>query len=204
MKFNAWGICAGCNILVPRKLTPSSLQQTLDPQVLPRDCFNCRASRCYTVPKPGDVPAVLRGLSCDAQAALSMFDIDSGSYYRENWGYQMHTAMMRFSWHPVSVRDRIRSLPEPAMAQQALAAYQFLKHLEQSAYNIFLAMHSDFLRKHGRHAEEYKRKLFARFIEEQGIECGLWPCVFWDINLCLTVERATNPDRRDWGHDTLE
>eukprot|EP00973_Karenia_brevis_P040475 5593583-Karenia_brevis.AAC.1 len=32
MKFNSWGVCAGCNILIPRKLTPSSLQRTLDPK----------------------------------------------------------------------------------------------------------------------------------------------------------------------------
>eukprot|EP00973_Karenia_brevis_P031505 4346611-Karenia_brevis.AAC.1 len=69
--------------------------------------------------------------------------------------------MMRFSWHPVSVRERIRSLPDPAMARQALGAYRFLKELEQSAYNVFLAMHNDFLQKHGRHAAEYKRKLFC-------------------------------------------
>ena len=45
-------------------------------------------------------------------------------------------------------------------------------------------------------AEEKTRKRPLRFIEEKGLECALWPHLYWDSNLCETVVRATDERRQ--------
>jgi hypothetical protein len=54
--------------------------------------------------------------------------------------------------------------------------------------------HADFQRKNP-NADERQRKRRYEFIEREGIECALWPTLFWDISLTYTYERATDSRR---------
>ena len=64
-----------------------------------------------------------------------------------------------------------------------------------SDYSSFIERHDEFLSKHGEDANEKKRKRPVRFIEEKGIECALWPHLYWQRNLCETVARVTDERR---------
>ena len=110
-------------------------------------------------------------------------------------GYRVHTTMIRFAWAKNSVGDKIRALETRALRKQARAAFKFLAESDDSAYGDFLDKHEEFLEKHPR-AEEKLRKRPLRFIEEQGIECAVWPHLYWHRNLCETVVRATDERRR--------
>eukprot|EP00973_Karenia_brevis_P056533 7863864-Karenia_brevis.AAC.1 len=69
------------------------------------------------------------------------------------------------------------------MVHKAKAAYRALIHNTDSEYMNFVDEHKQFLRKHGRHAEERLRKRWPREIERTGIECALFPTVFYDVEL---------------------
>eukprot|EP00973_Karenia_brevis_P062435 8682959-Karenia_brevis.AAC.1 len=68
------------------------------------------------------------------------------------------------------------------------AAYRALMNNTDSEYMNLVEEHKQFLRKHGRHADERLRKRWPREIERTGIECALWPAVFYDVELCFTWE----------------
>ena len=67
---------------------------------------------------------------------------------------------------------------------------------EESSYRTFIDEHETFLRKHGENAEEKRRKRPLRFIEREGLECCLWPHLYWHRNLCETVARGSHPERQ--------
>ena len=83
------------------------------------------------MPTPDDIPRPLRDLSKEAREALSPLDINTGPYARAQDGYRQHTAMIRFAWHPVSVKRRIRDIADQEMRRKAKSAYKFLKSYRQ-------------------------------------------------------------------------
>ncbi|MCR9130896.1 MAG: hypothetical protein NXI12_15430, partial [Alphaproteobacteria bacterium] len=42
---------------------------------------------------------------------------------------------------------------------------------------------------------QLQRRRRLQFIEEIGVECALWPCLFWDVEHTFTQERASDPRR---------
>eukprot|EP00973_Karenia_brevis_P034621 4777675-Karenia_brevis.AAC.1 len=66
--------------------------------------------------------------------------------------------MMRFAWHPISVKERIQQLEDTDVKHKMKAAYRALMNNTNSESMNFVEEHREFLRKHGRHADERLRK----------------------------------------------
>ena len=102
--------------------------------------------------------------------------------------------MVRFSWHGLSVKRRIHNLEDRDMRRRAKAAYEFLLNSDDTPYADFDVEHRAFLQQYP-HADDIPRKRLLQFIEREGIECALWPQLFWKMDRCLTYIRATDPRR---------
>ena len=63
-----------------------------------------------------------------------------------------------------------------------------------SAYGELVKKHKKFLRKRPG-AGDKERNLPLQFIETPGLECALWPTLYWCRDMCETVERATDVRR---------
>eukprot|EP00973_Karenia_brevis_P031412 4332921-Karenia_brevis.AAC.1 len=101
--------------------------------------------------------------------------------------------MATFSWHWQTVADRLHELPG-ALQDQGQAAYDWLWD-NNPRYQEFVQEQADFFERHP-NATDKERKRWLRCIERPGVECAVWPHLFWDEALCFTVERATNPGRQ--------
>ena len=186
-------MCATCHSLQPRPFRPVDLKHAAQPKV--KECGLCK--RKEKVPQPEDVPEELQQLPKEVIEALRPLDIDCGVFERAPQGYRVHTTMIRFAWSAEDVEEKIRKLVKNRHKKLAKKAF---KHLTQeddnvSSYIDFINKHREFLAAHPA-AEEQKRKRPLRFIEEQGLECALWPHLYWHTNLCETVVRATDERRR--------
>ena len=185
------------------------------PAIDSKHCSNCSARRPHEVPAPGDVPEPLRNLAQPILTALSPLQIFTGPVVRANvrpsalpgrkrhdrlaTGYRQHTSMIRFAWREESVDDRVAALTSRRLRAAGTAALAFLKASRDSDYHEFLREHHVFLRRGigpapGASAEG-TRLLSLAFIERPGIECALWPHLFWRRDLCFSYERASDPRR---------
>ena len=104
--------------------------------------------------------------------------------------------MIRFSWKEVSILQTIEGVGDSKLRRRLRRAYNCLMGLRDSNYADFVRAHDAFLDKHGDGVEPRLRKRWARFLETEGVETALWPCVFYKRDMCFTVERAGNPDRK--------
>ena len=120
-----------------------------------------------------------------------------------NSGYRQHAAMIRFSWHATSVKERIAEIEDRDARRSARAAYRFLMESEESDYSKFVKQHKEFLNENPRPDKE-ARKLWLNFIETPGLECAWKPWLFWRRGLCRTYVRAsgTRRARRRASHAT--
>ena len=74
-------------------------------------------------------------------------------------------------------------------------AYDYLRSKEaKSAYGSLVKKHNKFLRQHP-DASDIERRRPLQFIETPGVECALWPTLYWCREMCETVERATDSRR---------
>ncbi|MCP4244228.1 MAG: hypothetical protein GY772_27090, partial [bacterium] len=162
------------------------------PIISAKACKHCRKKAW--VPKPTDVPQPLRQLPPGVIDALRPLSVDSGPYKRAVTGYRIHTAMTRFSWRPRDVLDAIAALQTWQERSAARHAYDFLVAEPTSEYRNFVGRHRAFLRLHPAPEPEVCRRPL-RFIEEAGLECAVWPHLYWCSNLCETVERKTDERR---------
>ena len=64
----------------------------------------------------------------------------------------------------------------------------------ESSYRDLVKQHGKFLRRNP-DATDQDRRRPLQFIETPGIECGLWPTLYWCTEMCETVERATDARR---------
>ena len=189
-KQGSWVICEKCHSLRPRPLQPMDLKRVAQPTI--KKCLLCKKKEY--VPQPNDVPEQLRDLGSNVLKALRPLDIDVGVYERAQQGYRVHSSMVRFAWPDKDVQEKIRLLPRGRDRTKARRAFRFLMTCEESAYSDFVERHRKFLRRHPA-ADEKKRKLPLRFLEEQGLECAAWPHLYWHRNLCETTVRATDERR---------
>ena len=75
------------------------------------------------------------------------------------------------------------------------AAYNYLMTKEaESKYQDFIKDHRKFLRKHPEATEEQRRRPL-QYLETVGIECALWPTLYWCTEMTETQERATDSRR---------
>ena len=190
-------MCSTCGALAPRELTESSLRRSPKPTHAPGACFRCRGTRSQPSLALEDVPAPLRGLSKEAAQALSPLEIDVGPVIRAEGrsGYRQHATMMRFRWQTLSVSKQIKKVEDPQMRQKARAAYRYLCSSDKTPYADFLAEHKgEFLQEHPG-ADLLTRRRRLQFLERTGLECALWPCLFWDVKMTFTHERGSDPRR---------
>ena len=96
--------------------------------------------------------------------------------------------MIRFSWDTVDVLDKITALPSDTRAI-AHSAYNHLLRSRNTLYTRFVERHREWLQ------TELPPERPLRFIEEVGIECAVWPHLYWHSDLCETVHRATDARR---------
>ena len=185
------------------------------PAIDSKQCSNCSARRPHEVPAPGDVPEPLRNLELPVLTALSPLEIFTGPLVRANvrpsslpgrkrhdqlaTGYRQHTSMIRFAWYDESVDSRVAELQTRSLRAKGTAALAFLKASRDSDYHEFYREHQTFLRRQtapaaGSQGRE-NRLLSLAFIERPGLECALWPHLFWRRDLCFSHERASDPRR---------
>ena len=189
----AWAMCKECFSLQTRDCVPSTFDEAPDPYINKGQCWRCNSRRNHAVPQHADVPGPLRGLTQKAAEALSPLEINAGAEVRSrsSAGYRVHARMMTFSWHAESVEGYIERALQGVDKQQAWAAYEYLRD-NNPAYSEFVDEHEAFLWEYPNPTDK-QRMRWLRFIEREGVECALWPHLFWQKDLCFTYERATDP-----------
>ena len=148
------------------------------------------------MPQPEDVPEPLRNLKPKLLEALRPLEMDLGTFERVPNGYRVHTAMISFAWKEVNVATAVEALPKHKDRKAGREALDFLLESADSLYKDIVDKHMAFLAKHGAFADLKVRKRPLRFIETEGLECSLWPHLYWHRNLCETVARASHESRR--------
>ncbi|CAE7500297.1 unnamed protein product, partial [Symbiodinium sp. CCMP2456] len=194
--YDSWSLCTSCGLLAPCDLTENSLSRPQQPTHASGKCSRCQAARAQPVVTMADVPEPLRGLSSEAAEALSPLEIDVGPVVRAEHksGYRQKTTLIRFRWQPRAVKKRVKLLQDANMRVKARAAYDFLLASDDTPHATFVAEHTEFLQDHPG-ADELTRRRRLQFIERVGVECALWPVLFWDVKHTFTHERATGPRR---------
>ena len=192
-KQGSWGMCTKCRSMQARPLTPMDLKRVNKPSISPSQCTACKHGEY--VPQPEHVPEPLRNLKPRVLEALRPLERDIGFVERVPHGYRVHNAMMAFAWKERSVQHTIQHLDKRSDRKAAKAAFECLWKNRDSAYKEFLEKHQEFLEKEGSGAQLQKRKRPLRFIETEGLECCLWPQLYWHRNMCETVARASHENR---------
>ena len=193
-KQGSWAMCEKCHSMCTRPLQPVDLRQLHKGTVSAKQCPACKLNEY--VPQPEHVPMPLRNLHPKVLEALRPMQISTGPFERAPHGYRVHTAIFQTHWKPISVVDQIAALRKRRYRRAGRAAYRHLMADANSAYAEFIQKHDRFLAKYGDNAEESRRRRPLRSMEEEGLECCLWPHLYWHKNLCETVARATHEARR--------
>lgn len=193
-KFGSWGVCETCSSMCPRPLCPMDLRRVNKPKVPANQCTACKHGEY--VPQPEDVPPPLRNLKPKVLEALRPLEMDLGSFERVPNGYRIHTAMIAFAWKEQDVATAVEGLPKHKDRKAGREALDFLLESQDSMYKDIVDQHMAFLEKHGPGADVKLRRRALRFIETEGLECSLWPQLYWHRNLCETVGRASHEARQ--------
>ena len=191
-KFGSWGMCSTCHSLLPRPLHPVDCRRVAKPFITARACRAC--SKHASVPQPDDVPEPLRNLSRTEVLALRPLDVCVGPVKHANFGYRVHTSMIKFAWAELDVETKIAGLAGKRHRRRARTAFAYLMASEESSYAEYVAAHRRFLRKHPAATERERRRLLS-FIENEGIECCLWPHLYWRNDMTETHVRLTDVRR---------
>ena len=199
----SWAQCEACGAMLARDLTQKSLTRDQKVTAPSLQCPRCRGARGHPAPKLADVPEPLRGLSEEAAQTLSPLEVDVGFEQRakHGTGYRVHAHMLRLRWKEAKVRAAIRELEDDEMRRKTKVAYDYLRQAEDSAYGKFLREHKSFLEEHPEADRTARRRRLA-FLERPGLECALWPTLFWRQDMTFSHERASDPRRQK--AETLE
>ena len=183
--------------MLARDLTQKSLTRDQKATAPRSQCPRCRGARDLPAPKLADVPEPLRGLSEEAAQKLSPLEVDVGFEQRakHGTGYRVHAHMLRLRWKDTKARAAIRELPDKEMRRKTKMAYEYLHQAEDSAYGEFLREHKTFLEERPEADRTTRRRRLA-FLERPGLECALWPTLFWRRDMTFSHERASDPRRQ--------
>ncbi|CAE7463496.1 unnamed protein product, partial [Symbiodinium microadriaticum] len=197
----SWRICRQCARMVPQSFEPKHLRSSARLQPRLPACGHCAAGVGYWVPRPSDVPEPLRKLPEEVLAALTILDVYTGPAERAPHGYWVHTSCVRFSWKPISVEERLSTLPRAAW-RRGRAAYEWLVTAEACPYRDFLKCHDEFLQHRQRLLDHGDLDaatpvpwLPIRFMETIGLESAVWPHLYWDRTMCETYIRSMDARR---------
>ena len=197
----SWNFCTACGGMQTADLTQNALVAE-DPDPTIAACSRCNAKVVCKAPTPDDVPEALRGLSEASAAALAHIECDVGPLVRAKnkggqvSGYRQHSALIRFFWKARTAKDSIEQIEDRGQRRKARAARKYLLRKDGCSYSQFEKAHVKFLKKHPR-APERQRRRRLQFIEAPGLETAVWPHLFYESDLCLTVVRATDARRQD-------
>ncbi|CAE7787117.1 unnamed protein product [Symbiodinium sp. CCMP2592] len=207
----SWRICRQCDRMAPQPFEPKHLRSCARLQPSLSACGHCAAGNGYWVPRPADVPEPLRKLPEEVLAALAILDVYTGPAERAPQGYWVHTSCVRFSWRPMSVEERLSTLPRAAW-RRGRAAYAWLIAAEDCPYRDFLRCHDEFFRHRQRLLDQGELEattpvpwLPIRFMETIGLESAVWPHLYWNRTMCETYVRSVDARRlaraAPGGHD---
>ena len=194
-------MCADCNALQLRPLHEIDLQGDPKVNIPKRLCHRCSAKNKQYVPQLEDVPEKLRGLSDEAILALRPIEVNVGEEKRSTdvmgrWnGYRKKVRMITFLFATQPVKEKIKEVDDRAMQKKSKQAHKFSLADDASEYKRFHDMHEKFLNKHGEDASERKRQRPYQFLQEVGLECALWPHLYWKTSMCETYEQWSDVRR---------
>ena len=81
------------------------------------------------------------------------------------------------------------------MRRKAKEALAYLLATPESAYGRFHALHMEFLGRHGEGATDGLRKRPYHFLQEVGLECAVWPHLYWTTEMTETLEQWSDVRR---------
>eukprot|EP00973_Karenia_brevis_P040705 5632524-Karenia_brevis.AAC.1 len=173
-------------------MVPLTVDKAPNPYVSAKACWRCTAKRQHDLPLVDDVPEELVGLPSAVYNALPPLEMDSGPEIRswQSAGYRQHACMVTFSWHKQSVKERMEALTAEEQAQ-GQAAYDWLWYNNEKYKELVMEQNQFLANKPN--ATDKERKRWLRFLERPGVECGVWPHLFYRVDLCFTIERDTDP-----------
>ena len=97
-------------------------------------------------------------------------------------------------WAETTTKHRLAKITDTEQRRRARAARKFLREREGCSYKVFDEKHKSFLEKFPE-ADERQRRRRLQYIEIPGLECALWPNLFYDDSMCLTTVRHTDERR---------
>ena len=199
----AWRTCKSCHRMVTAPLHESSLtgKQGRKSKVVQK-CSHCSKGTGYPTVAPEDIPEVLRNLTENVLWALRPLEPDVGPVAKARHGYRVHTDMIRFWWRPQTVEEQLAMLEDEEECGHAWDAYQHLVADPESSYRRFVAMHKKFLQRNRAaiQVDERRLQLPRRALEEEGLECAVWPHLYPKTAWCETHVRLQDVRRKESRH----
>ena len=199
----SWCMCASCGRMLPQAYHARKLHRKTASKPEAPACAYCRTAgqSGYWAPCPEDVPRRLRKLSPEIVEALRPFDVHTGGSFRAPNGYLVHADMMRFSFKRVSVQAALAALPKKERKRGEKALIYLLDSTE-SSYARFWRLHERFLAHRASAIERGEtwrgapvKRMPANFIETTGLECALWPHLYWTTSMAETYVRSRDARR---------
>ena len=196
----AWRTCKSCHRMVTAPLHESNL--TGKPgrkSKVVQKCSHCSKGTGYPTVSPEDIPEVLRNLTENVLWALRPLEPDVGPVAKARHGYRVHTDMIRFWWRTETVEEQLAMLEDEEECGHAWDAYQHLVADPESSYGRFVAMHKKFLQRNRAAIEVDERRLQLprRALEEEGLECAVWPHLYPKTAWCETHVRLQDVRRKE-------
>ena len=199
----SWRMCGKCGRMVKQPLRGSHLRGKPREKNELKACTYCKSKgkTGYWAPQPDEQPLPLQKLTPEVLEALRPFQVHTGYFERAPHGYLVHTDMLRVSLKTVPVEAALRGLPkkERKKGSKALA---YLLQAKESSYQDFALLHSKFLEKRERAIERGEtwagapvKRMPANFLETVGLECALWPHLYWTTSMCETYVRSQDKRR---------
>lgn len=202
-KYYSWTMCSQCERLQPVKFRPAMARAKCKPSAMIRACRYCHKGIGYWAPTPAEIPKPLRKLSQPIVQALRLFQVNIGKPERAFQGYHVHTAATRFSWEESTVEERLAAL-QGRDWRRGRKAYEYLISCADSSYSEFLKAHTSFLRRRKRDiaagdVDPCRAIPFLpmNFMETIGLECAVWPHLYWTTHMCETFIRSQDIRRQN-------
>ena len=199
----AWKTCKSCHRMVTAPLHESNLTGKQGRKSkLVQKCSHCSKGTGYPTVSPEDIPEVLRNLTENVLWALRPLEPDVGPVANARHGYRVHTDMIRFWWRPQTVEEQLAMLEDEEECGHAWDAYQHLMADPESSYARFVSMHQKFRRRNRAQiqADERRLQLPRRALEEEGLECAVWPHLYPKTAWCETHVRLQDVRRKESRH----
>ena len=202
-RFGCSSMCPVCDRMAPQPYRAGAKTKRPDCDATLVKCSHCKteSEQGYSVPKPEDVPRRLRRLRPEVVEALRPFTVHCGREERAMHGYAVHTDMLRFSFKKNTVEAALAGLA-PVHRKRGEKALLYLLDATDSAYAKFWRLHHRFLyarRRRLRNGDIQQdspvKRLPVNFLETVGLECALWPHLYWRTDMTETFARSRDSRR---------